>query len=369
MKSIRNESAGFDSLDTVVFSRMFKNVKNSYKFYWLLAILDHLNESEDSMISLDELALRMLSLVWYPLNFYKLSFGKQDSFKFLAIEISSYITVDNRTNAPSLYKQVQSLPKGIADKLKYSIKIVLRRWVTFRFLSPFYPEQLKGVKDQRVNKLIKDLSNDDNLTGYAPYKISEESIVLSENWKAYFENHQTILRGFIKFHLLEFLQMNNPTVIGLTEKLEKPHSRDLNLAKLFWEKYLKSEYSTCIYSNIAIPGVRMSLDHFIPWSYVAHNKVWNIIPTTKSVNSAKSNSLPDLDLYLDPFCRMHFRAVNFHVKANNQKELEDYYNLFRVSNLDTIDETNFVNILRSEITNNHRVAENLGFKPNFRYRP
>lgn len=370
MKFKDNGLPEFKDLDIITLGRSFKNVSNSYKFYWFLAILDHLTESEDPLISLDELALRMLSSVWYPLDYYKLSFGKQDSFKNLAATVTSFMIVDNRPNAPSLFEQVEkNLPKDIANKLKYSIKIVLKRWVTFRFLTPFYSDQLKGVRDQQANDIIKHLSNDAGLRGYAPYVISSESILLNENWKEYFKTHQTILRGFIKYYLIEFLQKNNPTVVGLSEKLEKPHFRDLKSAKLFWGKFIATENTTCIFSNNVIPIAGYSLDHFIPWSYVAHDQIWNIIPTTKSVNSSKSDSLPDLNLYLNPFCEMQFRAVNFQINSGNNKILEDYYSLFRVSDLIGIDEDSFKKTLSLEIINSQRVAENLGFKPNYCYRP
>lgn len=31
---------------------------------------------------------------------------------------------------------------------------------------------------------------------------------------------------------------------------------------------------------------------YIPWSYVAHDELYNLTPTTKNVNSSKSNRLP-----------------------------------------------------------------------------
>ncbi|MFO7585650.1 MAG: HNH endonuclease domain-containing protein [Anaerolineales bacterium] len=40
-----------------------------------------------------------------------------------------------------------------------------------------------------------------------------------------------------------------------------------------------------------------SLDHFLPWRYVAHDLLWNILPASKSVNSSKSDSLPHLPRY------------------------------------------------------------------------
>ena len=48
-----------------------------------------------------------------------------------------------------------------------------------------------------------------------------------------------------------------------------------------------------------IKDKELSIDHFIPWSYVAHDELWNLTPTSKSINSSKSNNLPDWNIYFD----------------------------------------------------------------------
>ena len=72
-------------------SACFTDTTNAYKFYWFLSILDHLLEKEELHIPLKELAIRMIASAWYPLDYYKHSFGKQDGFKKIAISISNKI--------------------------------------------------------------------------------------------------------------------------------------------------------------------------------------------------------------------------------------------------------------------------------------
>ncbi|MEY8357215.1 hypothetical protein AALB39_28270 [Lachnospiraceae bacterium 54-53] len=40
----------------------------------------------------------------------------------------------------------------------------------------------------------------------------------------------------------------------------------------------------------------------IPWSYVAHDEFWNLNPSTKSINSSKSNNLPEWNKYFTALC-------------------------------------------------------------------
>ncbi|SDP45765.1 HNH endonuclease [Mucilaginibacter sp. OK268] len=368
MSFSNDDLPGYKDLDIKNLSNCFKNVLNSYKFYWFLAILDHVAERNDPFISMEELSLRMLSSVWYPLDYFKLSFGKQDSFRNLAISVSSYMRVDNSLNAPTLMWQIENkLPEEIAYNIKRSIKETLKRWVTYRFLSPFFNNQLRGTRDQQVNNIIEKLTNEERLKHYTPYRIVPNGIILSEKWIEYFKVHQYILKGFISWHLVRFLQKNNPGVVGLSEKLEKPKFRDLKDAKVFWSKYLFSSEVSCVYCSRLIPKTGFSLDHFIPWSYVAHDQLWNIIPTIKSVNSSKSDALPNLKSYLSTFCDLQFDAFKMHVDLGNNRLLEDYQVLFKQTELQLINSEDFKNVIGLEITNNYRIAENLGFKANYIY--
>jgi hypothetical protein len=43
----------------------FNSVTNSYKFYWLLAILEHLKETQSRSVSIDQLVARMVAGVMH----------------------------------------------------------------------------------------------------------------------------------------------------------------------------------------------------------------------------------------------------------------------------------------------------------------
>nr|WP_278003649.1 HNH endonuclease domain-containing protein [Nodosilinea sp. TSF1-S3] len=60
----------------------------------------------------------------------------------------------------------------------------------------------------------------------------------------------------------------------------------------YWKLVLRSQPLRYIYSQQVIDPNRFSLDHYLPWSFVAHDQLWNLVPTLPEVNSAKSNNLP-----------------------------------------------------------------------------
>ncbi len=61
-----------------------------------------------------------------------------------------------------------------------------------------------------------------------------------------------------------------------------------------------------IYGNGELTEKDISIDHFVPWSYVANDEIWNLHPTTKSINSAKSNHLPRWEVYFKKLAEIEY---------------------------------------------------------------
>ncbi len=325
-----------DKLDISKLTAVFSDVQKSYKFYWFLSILDILQESELTLIPINDILLRMVAHVWYPLDYYKLSFGKKDRFKNIAHFITGKIYIDNNPNSPSLIEQIKSkLPSEEQNSLNARVETLIN-YVPYRFLRPFFSEETSGILDTLVNNKIKGLleqyfhSSPERVIYKFVDKGNLKFIEVNPIWRDYLNKHQGILRGFINWHLLKFVQKNNPNVIGLSEKLNKPIKRDLSDASKFWKEYIRDEntHIQCIYSGQEITLANLSLDHFLPWSLVAHDLVWNIIPTPKSINSSKSDKIPSVDLYLNQFIKLQFDAFKFHSERGATALLEDYSQIF-----------------------------------------
>jgi hypothetical protein len=343
-----------------ILSGCFRNRTNSYKFYWFLAILEHLGENKDNYISFRQLTLSMLSAAWYPLTYYKLSFGKQDSFKNLAIEVSKHLVVDCSPKSEGLKEQMtKNLNATTLNKLERHISETLKRWVAYRFLRPFFRAQLKATDDSDVNEQIRAYSEAN--PGYIPYCFSKDGITIDPTWAEYFQTNKHILKGFIQWQLVKFLQSNNPNIIGLSEKLNKPIERDLKKVTKYWQQYIKANPINCVYSKKPLDPTSISMDHFVPWSYIAHDQIWNIIPTSKAINSSKSNILPSTSLYLATYSKLQFSFVQFFITSKDNQILEDYRVLFKTNNLHEISYESFHLRLEEEINMHCRSAANLGF--------
>lgn len=55
-----------------------------------------------------------------------------------------------------------------------------------------------------------------------------------------------------------------------------------------------------VFTGKPIIAKQYDVDHFIPWSFVMNDELWNLMPMDSSLNSSKSNKLPKWD----PFFRI-----------------------------------------------------------------
>ena len=78
--------------------------------------------------------------------------------------------------------------------------------------------------------------------------------------------------------------------------------------KKYWRVVLELQPIHEIYGGIELRKKDMSIDHFVPWSYVAHDEFWNLHPTTRSINSRKSNHLPDWKMYFTKLCQVEYKS-------------------------------------------------------------
>jgi len=128
-------------------------------------------------------------------------------------------------------------------------------------------------------------------------------------WAQYLVKHKEILKAWTQLKLIRYLQNKNPSVPGIANKIEAPAARDIERVRKYWKLVIQIDSSlTDIYGSVALADESISVDHFVPWQYVAHDELWNLHPTTKSINSSKSNSLPSWSLYFEPLGEIEYRA-------------------------------------------------------------
>ena len=350
-------------------SNIFSDTVNSYKFYWFLSILNALKTDNSALkISIQYLCLEMMKQVWYPLEFFKLSFGTQDSFTKISKKIKLLKSDGKKASDKSFDDQLKNYSEAERIKINSLIYQTLKKNVPYRFLAPFLRNSILETEGAFEKQIVK-LSNEQFGKELKPiYRLYSDCIELDADWAAYFNENFTIIKGFIFWHLLKFLQRRNENVSGISEKLFKPESRDLKTAKIFWTEYLKKKKEIqCIYSGERVSLDNISLDHFIPWKYTVHDRLWNIIPTTVNMNSRKSDRLPVIETFFQPFADIQYDAL-YTVLENDSSEIRkltsDYSDLFLKEDLvkDRIEKNQFTEKLKDIIVPMRITAHGMGFE-------
>jgi len=372
-----------EHLDTQALSRIFNNTTNSYKFLFLLSIMDILarrNFDVKTPVSFTDLTVEMLSIAWVPHTFFKLSFGKQDS---ITKKLDSLVKELGETAFAFTTKGKEKLRQSLASSSLGKDK-ELMRYVPFRLLIPFLEDELMDVNKSKgtiLENAMPKIANDNFDRKKPLYKFNSdnykdcESICINTEWSEYLQANFTIIYAWVSWNWLQFMQKRNPSTPNLSKKLFIPINRESHETQSdYWKQILnheKGRHLTCIYSETALVTHEFSLDHYLPWSFVAHNQLWNLIPTTPSVNSSKSNILPD-EKYFDAFVETQHAGIHIAKQIFSEHIFENRIECF-ISDLSLKETSDIFNLTtlrdayKQTINPLNNLAANQGFSTGWQF--
>lgn len=350
-------------IDSRIFSRLLDDDKvvASYKMYWLLGILDEVSGGHTE-IEFKKLVARMIVYAWYPQQQFRLNFGFSDNLK----KSIGYVASSNEFAANCNEKELLDFLYKSEDKELNKMMKELTYNVPYRLLSPFF----KTVEFK--NSLIVDLSQESEVCLYKIIKGKQDKIVINDCWVDYLKENYGVIKAWIYYKLICFLQKRNPNVPAIAFKLDAPKTRKLKEATKLWKKIisvnkLRDIYTGAEFSEVAFQEYGgLSIDHFIPWSFVLHDQIWNLVPTFKNINSRKSDKLLLFDNYIDDFCSIQYKAFSYICDKKVKRGIEEYmdvlnlenpYEYFRHSSQET-----FSKNIKQCISPLYQIALNQGFQ-------
>lgn len=298
-------------------SACFNKTSATYKFYWLLSILQSV-ETGKKVILKKELFARMISNAWFTVNYFHISFGKQDLIQDAVREIKRIekISVDEKQETIYL-KTMASIHPETNGLLKHFDKNV-PHW----FLSPWFP----GKSQADIYALTKLFSND------CLYALHQDRIEINPAWIDYLILNTKVLKDFCYWNLCLYLQSKNPNVPDIANKLSKPPKRNslTRQRNQFWDLVFNELGSVnCIYTGKALIEGQYAVEHFVPYSFVSHDLIWNLIPADNRFNISKGDKLPPLEMYFEPFYNLQKQGFDIvRRKSPNSKILEEYLTIF-----------------------------------------
>ena len=306
------------SLPINLLASCFNSTSATYKFYWFISLIEAVDHGR-YQINKQDLFAGMMANAWYTVNYFNVSFGKQDQ---LQRAIEQLIALENLS--------IDTKKPAIVEKLKASDNTVTHRLlryfdgeVPYRFLSPWFLNT-KGDRKQ-IYQLSQSFSND------TLYAVNELEVIINPKWIPYLSQNSGILKSFCYWHLSLYLQKHNPNVPDIPNKLIKPPLRNslTKQRKDFWDLVIQHNGPVnCIYTKRALDIGNYAVEHFVPYAFVSHDLLWNLIPADKNFNSSKCDKLPSMSRHFDRYCDLQVLGLttvlsNAHNRTT-EKLLQDY---------------------------------------------
>lgn len=294
-----------DNLNIGYLSRMFdrNRVSNCYKYFWMLAILNKIS-AEKTSFTYNELLDEMIVRAWYMVTEFNLRLGPcntTDNLEEVVRYISSEYKLISTVGEDKLYEFLTTTENVKIEK--YKEKLIVN--VPYCLQSPFYSAMKAPSKSK-----IAEINRQKHLLYYfLDFQKLNTRVEVNDEWVEYLIRNKEILKDWVNYNLIEYLQDRNPSVPGIADKLTKPKKRNLTKVTGYWKLLIELDPSiTDIYGKINMSKEKISIDHFVPWQFVAHDELWNLSPTTKTINSSKGNKLPRWEEYYEPLALLEYKA-------------------------------------------------------------
>ncbi len=361
-----------EELNIGYLSRLFDNTTNCYKFFWFLAIL-HKLDGQKKRFTFEELINEMIADAWYMVTEYHLRLGPLGITDNLE-EVVKYIHTEYGFCSSEKREKIIAFLQDTDDKVIKKYKTDLTLNVPYRLQVPFYDEI--SIERNMWNGSKKNLTDEINRQRRLMYyfiAISGLGTVIEVDalWAEYLFKHKDILKGWTQLKLIQYLQNKNPSVPGIADKIEAPIARDIERVRKYWKLIAQIDPSIRdIYGDVVLNDVIISVDHFVPWQYVAHDELWNLHPTTRSINSSKSNSLPSWKMYFEPLGELEYRTYRMRLEneviAHEFNKIAPYHlNNQEIRNqlyTEGLDRNAFIARLEHVMKPVYESAQTLGFK-------
>lgn len=314
-----------ESVDVGILAGLFKKMNQVYKILWFKAIVEKVSHGLYRM-TYDELANDMIADAWYMVLEYHLSLGTGNT---------NLVEVVKRAGEVSGFKSSEKKEKILKFLQETGDKELIKRKkeligdVPYRLLRPFAQDVEKEIWKRGEKRIAKAINSQPRLIYYfTEINRLYSKIEIQPAWIAYIQKNSPIILGWIRSEMIEYLQKRNPNIPGIPNKLYPPGERqDITRARKYWKEVARKASAqgkplVDIYGKNPLAPTQIAIDHFIPWSYLAHDELWNLIPTTRTINSSKGNHLPMWSTYIDNLCKQEYQAYQI---GNNDETIRKLF--------------------------------------------
>lgn len=272
---------------------------NTYKFGFLKAILDNLFNGVNEKNG-----------VFYP--YYDLFEKFAENYWNLVVK---YELKQMRPNGKSTLSSLEKILLGEIDKDKTKANL------EFESLDNDTKKHLVNeIKNKCKKCVIGALYGDFDGTIYE-FDLSDDGLYLSYQYYYFFVKHKIVIETLNYFYWAKFIEKYNDEkkTYKLLEKLELATPKRADLSSYL--QILRDELGIdrCFYCGKELKR-SVEVDHFIPWSFVRNDKMWNFVLACKKCNGKKSNYLVG-GKYIKKIIEQNLKVA----KLDNLTVMRDFY--------------------------------------------
>ncbi len=303
-----------NKLDIEGFSHMMKDPSYCYKFYWLEAIVHLITENMEE-VTFDDVINEMIANAWYSVREFHIHLsGMQadgqvrDGLERAILRLSELSNLSANASKTEIKNAIKEYDKDLKG-----YKEQLTNMVPYRALAAFFERDNTPADWGSVRRMIAYIQRINRDVVMLPYTLGESSklkkeIYFQPAWTDMIKDNAVSILGWIQYEKVKWLQNNNPEVPGLIYKLAPMDEkmRKLSSVRKLWREILSFNRVIDVFTDKAVEPDDYDVDHFIPWSFVMTDALWNLMPMESSLNSAKSDRLPQWDPFFSRFAGNQF---------------------------------------------------------------
>ena len=304
----------YNTLDIRSFALMLKDPSYCYKFYWLEAIVN-LISADVTETTFNEIIDEMICSAWYSVREFHIHLSGlsgdgevRDGLERAILRLSELSDLPANASKVEIKNEIKRY-----DKELRRAKEQLTNMVPYRALAGFFANAGEIVNWDSIRRLTAYIETFDANVTALPYTLGTGSRLAKEvrfhaDWIRMIQDNTVQVLGWIQYEKVKWLQNNNPEVPGLVYKLAPMDEkmRKLGRVRRLWEGILDCHELRDVFTNGKIQSGKYDIDHFIPWSFVMNDELWNLMPMDSSLNSSKSNRLPKWDPFFRRFSENQF---------------------------------------------------------------
>ena len=294
------DASYYNTLDIGSFALMLKDPSYCYKFYWLEAIV-RLICAGVKETTFNDIIDEMICSAWYSVREFHIHLSGisgdgavRDGLERAILRLSEVSRLPANASRVEILNEIHEHE----TELKKA-KEQLTNMVPYRALAGFFSNAGEMVSWESTKRLTAYIEAFDKNIRALPYVLGSGSRLKKEvrfhpDWMLMIRDNSVSILGWIQYEKVKWLQNNNPEVPGLVHKLAPMDEKMRRLGKVrkLWAGVLECRQVRDVFTGEPVRSGEYDIDHFIPWSFVMNDELWNLMPMDASLNSSKSNRLP-----------------------------------------------------------------------------